>query len=193
MPKLRWISLWHQLDEIQKLSPKRVLEIGPGPGLFKKIASSFNIQVDTLDHDHELDPDYVGSVTSMPFANNTYDVVCAFQVLEHLPYEVALQAFAEMLRVSQRYMVISLPDSKPTWRYMIHIPALGDIDFLIPKPRFTEPLHEFDGEHYWELGKMGFNLKGFIKDTTSVDTLLIKTYRVKENPYHRFFVYEKLD
>ena len=41
MSKERWISVWHQLDEIQKLKPENVLEVGPGPGLFKIIAAAF--------------------------------------------------------------------------------------------------------------------------------------------------------
>jgi len=113
MSKQRWCSFWHQLDEIQNLKPSGVLEIGPGPGLFKIVAEKFGLKVDTMDLDPELNPDHLGSVTSMPFGDATYDVVCAFQMLEHLPYEVSLQALDEMLRVCRRYVVISLPDARP--------------------------------------------------------------------------------
>lgn len=131
MSKSRWCSVWHQLDEVQKLKPNRVLEVGPGPGLFKTVAATFGISVETLDFDPDLKPDHVGSATAMPFDDASYDVVCAFQMLEHLPYEASLQAFGEMARVSRRHVIISLPDARPVWRYQVHIPKFGPCDFFI--------------------------------------------------------------
>lgn len=190
MSKQRWCSFWHQLDEIQNLKPSGVLEIGPGPGLFKIVAEKFGLKVDTMDLDPELNPDHLGSVTSMPFGDATYDVVCAFQMLEHLPYEVSLQALDEMLRVCRRYVVISLPDARPVWRYQIHLPKFGIHDFLVPRPQLNPAEHEFDGEHYWEVNKRGYSLSKVIADFTQ-RAKLIKTYRVSDNPSHRFFIFAK--
>lgn len=189
MTKQRWCSLWHQLDEVQKLKPERVLEIGVGPGLFKTIAATFGILVETLDFDPDLQPDYVGSATEMPFSDAAYDVVCAFQMLEHLPYEASLQAFREMVRVSRRYVVISLPNARSVWPYKIHIPKFGTHDFLMPRPQFKAPVHEFDGQHYWEINKKSYDLSRIIDDFT-VHATMEKTYRVGENPYHQFFVFK---
>lgn len=186
----RWCSVWHQVDEIINLAPQRVLEIGPGPGVFKQTAALFDIHVETLDLDPELKPDHVGSATALPFKDNAYDVVCAFQMLEHLPYEVSLQAFAEMVRVSGRYVVISLPDARTMWRYQLQIPRFGIYTFLVPRPRLKAPVHEFDGEHHWEINKRGYPLDRIINDFTAAGAKLIKTYRVPENPYHRFFIFQ---
>jgi len=188
--KERWSSMWHQLDEIQKLNPVNVLEIGPGPGLFKVVAATFGIAVETLDFDPEVKPDHVGSATAIPFADASYDVVCAFQMLEHLPYEVSLQAFDEMVRVSRRHVVISLPDTRAVWRYLIHVPKFGAHDFLVPRPRLGAPRHEFDGEHYWEIGKRGYPLARVVADF-SKHARLLETYRVPDNPVHRFFVFDR--
>lgn len=182
--------MWHQLDEIQQLKPKSVLEIGPGPGLFKMLAATVGIAVETLDLDPDLRPDHIGSATDMPFDNGTYEVVCAFQMLEHLPYEASLQAFSEMVRVSQRNIVISLPDAHSVWRYQIHVPMFGIHDFLVPRPRLSAPIHEFDGEHHWEINKRGYSLARIITDFTK-NTRLLKTYRVPENPTHRFFIFAR--
>lgn len=191
MTKKRWISIWSQLDEIQRLKPESVLEIGAGAGIFKIVASSFGVRVETLDVDPELNPDYIASVISMPFCNDFYDVVCAFQMLEHLPYDQSVQAFNEMIRVSRRYVVISLPDARPVWQYKLYIPKFKAFDFLVPRPQISLPKNRFNGEHYWEVNKEGYSLDRIVSDFT-VNIKLIKTYRVFENPFHRFFVFKKL-
>lgn len=191
MPKRRWCSLWHQLDELRKLEPSNTLEVGPGPGLFKLLASEIGVQVETMDLDPDLNPDYVGSAIDMPFGDEAYDVTCAFQMLEHLPYEHSLKAFREMCRVSRRYVLISLPDARSVWRYKFYIPKLGtNHTLLVPRPQFRAPLHVFNGEHYWEIGKRGYPLSKITSDL-SKSARLCKTYRVPEYTYHRFFLFEK--
>jgi len=106
----RWASLWHQLDEVMQLGPATVLEIGPGKGVFKHLSSIFDLKVETLDIDSDLEPDHIGSAIDLPFDDKSFDLICAFQILEHLPYELALQAFREMACVSNRSIIISLPD-----------------------------------------------------------------------------------
>lgn len=190
MDKARWASGWHQLDEVIRIGPKNVLEIGPGPGVFKQACRAFGVNVETLDIDSALNPDFVGSAMALPFADASYDVVCAFQVLEHLPYEIALQAFSEMTRVSRRNVVLSLPDAKRVWQYRFHIPTLGSYTLLVPRPAFKLEKHEFNGEHYWEVNKQGYDLARIIQDFSKF-SVLVRTYRVFENPYHRLFVFER--
>lgn len=187
--KPRWASMWHQLNEVLSVDPKTVLEVGPGPGLFKVIASAFGINVETLDFDPELKPNYVASATSMPFRDGAYDVVCAFQMLEHLPYERALRAFEEMARVSERFVLLSLPDAKHLWRFQCHIPKLGPLNLFVARPRLRPLVHIFDGQHYWEINKKGYPLSRIVDDL-ACHIPLIRTYRVHENPYHRFFVFK---
>jgi SAM-dependent methyltransferase len=188
--KARWASYWHQLDEVLGLAPQTVLEIGPGPGLFKTLAARFGVAVETMDLDPDLRPDHVASILDMPFPDGRYDVVCAFQVLEHLPYARALRAFAEMVRVARRHVVISLPDARRVWRYVVHVPAVGPIERLVRRPQLEAPAHEFDGEHHWEINKRGFELEKVAADL-STHAKLLRNYRVRENPYHRFLAFEK--
>lgn len=192
--KSRWISLWHQLDEIIKLNPRNVLEIGPGPGILKAITSVFGLKIETLDLDPELHPDHIGSVTNMPFEDGAFDLVCAFQMLEHLPFEDSLSAIKEMARVSRRYIVISLPDAATRWPITIQLPRLGAVRFSVPRPRLGPPIHKFNGEHYWEINKKGYELNKVITRLTEMSgCTLLYSYRVHENQYHRFFVFQKLD
>lgn len=190
MDKARWNSVWHQLDEVIRLKPRKVLEIGPGPGVLKAVASKFGIHVETLDLDHELRPDFVGSATSLPFKTDYYDVVCAFQILEHLPYQKSLQALAEMARVARRNIIISLPDAKIMWRYQFYVPKVGVIDFCLPRPFFRKRVHAFNGEHYWEINKIGYSFAKIVNDFGEICNLE-KSYRVPELLEHRFFIFNK--
>lgn len=189
MDKRRWNSVWHQIDEVIRLNPVSVLEIGPGSGVFKNTACLFGLKVETIDLDPDLMPDHVGSATALPFDDKAFDAVCAFQMLEHLPYEEALSAFREMARVSRRDIVISVPDSKAVWRYLFQVPRLGDFKFLLPNPFAAPRVHEFDGEHYWEVGTKNFPLEKVISDFSAIRPLA-NTYRVHDNPYHRFFIFK---
>ena len=190
MTKERWCSMWHQLDEIQKLKPAKVLEVGPGTGLFKAMAAVFGITVETLDFDPDLKPDYVGSAMAMPFQNGTYDVVCAFQMLEHLRYEDSLKAFVEMVRVCQSHVVISLPDARKAYRYQFYLPRGGTHDFLVQRPQLKAPVHLPELEHYWEINKRDYSLAKIVEDFTK-HIRLVTTYRVPEHPYHRYFVFAR--
>ncbi len=187
LSKERWTSIWHQLYETQRLEPENVLEVGPGPGIFKSVAEKVGIHVETLDIDPALDPNHVGSATSIPLPDNSYDVVCAFQVLEHFPYDESLEAFREMVRVSKRYVALSLPDARYVWPYSVRFPG-RTVNFLVPKPRLRAPVHKFNGEHYWEINTRDYSL-GRVRADLSRYGDLVSTYRVHENPYHRFFIF----
>jgi len=187
--KSRWMSIWHQLDEVLQLKPDQVLEVGPGPGFFKAIAMSIGIKIVTLDLDPELDPDYVVSVFNMPFEDGSFDVVCAFQMLEHLPFEESVEAFNEMTRVARKAVIISLPDARKLWPVSFYVPKFGNLCFFVPKPQFLLPKHVFDGEHYWEINKRGFPLKKIVELFAIPGWELQKTFRVHENPYHRLFIF----
>jgi SAM-dependent methyltransferase len=190
MKKSRWISVWHQLQEVQRCRPDRVLEVGPGTGVFKASAKQFGINIETLDLDPALAPDHIGSVTEMPFDDGAYDVVCAFQMLEHLPYEVSLSAFREMMRVTRKKVVISLPDVTRVFRLSVQLPWMGTKDLFVPSLLSRPKAHSFDGQHYWEIGKKKYSLRRVIDEFSAVGTLNY-TYRVPENTYHRFFIFSK--
>ena len=186
----RWDSVWHQLNEVIAVDAKTVLEIGPGPGIFKAVAGCLGICVETADLDPELEPDHVASVTDLPLPDASYDVACAFQVLEHLPFEMALTALDELTRVASKHIIISLPDSRRTWRYLLHLPKLGERRLLVPRPQFVPPVHVFDGEHHWELNKRGHDLETVIAAFLKSGKLrLERTFRPFENAYHRFFTF----
>lgn len=189
--KPRWNSIWHQIEAVLQLGGGRVLEVGPGPGVFTNVARTAGLLVETVDIDPDLRPDYVASVTDLPFADGAFDVVVAFQVLEHVPYETSLRALCELARVAARGVVISLPHSRKTWRYLFHVPKIGQMTLMVPRPRLRAPVHIFDGQHYWEIGKRGYSPRRVLSDFKAPGMQLQRNYRVPENPYHHFLIFTR--
>ncbi len=193
----RWTSIYHQLSEVLSVRPGSVLEIGPGPGIFKILLKNYGVSVDTVDIDADLNPDFVASADDLPFSENSYDCVCAFQVLEHLPYAKALMAFSEMARVSKKYVMISLPNAKIISTYSFYIPKHGQFNLHIPNPCLRLRAHKFNGQHYWEINKKGYLLKKVIDDFSQKGVKAIKNYLIPDNPCngrscHQLIIFEKI-
>ena len=190
--KERFISYWHQINEVIALKPKKVLEIGIGNGFVYNYLKEKGIKIKTLDIDKNLNPDAAGSVLGIPFIDESFDVVVCCEVLEHLPYSECSKALEEIHRVSRKHVVLSLPDVTTVYRINVELPRIRPIKRLIPHP-FHRPVHHtFDGEHYWEIGKADYPLKKIKFDMERASFKIVRTYRVFEFRYHRFFLLEKL-
>ena len=186
--KERFISYWHQMNEITALEPQSVLEVGIGNGLISYYLRQRGFNITTLDIDRQLDPDISGSVIEIPLRDNSFDLVACYEVLEHIHYEKLPQALSELHRVSRRHVILSLPDCNRVYPLYVRIPKLGTLRRLISLPRLNPPQHKFDGEHYWEIGKAGYPVQKVLQDVEKSGFKIMKTYRVFEVPYHHFFV-----
>lgn len=190
--KERFCSYWHQINEVISLKPKKALEIGIGNGFVSRYLREKGLYVTTLDIVHELKPNVAGSVLSIPFANKSFDVVTCYQVLEHLPYVDFTKALKEIHHVSREHVILSLPDHTAIYRLNIELPRIKPIKKLIPHP-FPRPTHyEYDGVHYWIIGKTNYPLKRIELDIKRTGFKIIRSYRVFEFYGHRFFLLEKL-
>lgn len=187
----RWVSTWHQVQEILALEPARVLEIGVGSGMLRAALQIEGVNYTSADVDESLEPDVVASVLRLPFDSLSFDVVACFQVLEHLPYSDALLALGEIHRVTRRDAIISLPDASPVWRLMVGIPRFGEKRVMVNRPLWRPREHIFDGEHYWEIGARGYPLSRVTRDAARMGFVVEHTSRVFEWPYHRFMRLKK--
>jgi ubiquinone/menaquinone biosynthesis C-methylase UbiE len=174
------------------LQPNTVLEVGIGNGFVTRYLRNRGTSVTTLDINYDLVPDVTGSVLGLPFSDASFDLVTCYEVLEHLPYTDFSAALGELARVSRSYVLLSLPDVTTVYKFYLSLPRIKPFKKLIPHP-YPRPIsHTYDGQHYWEIGKRGYDLKRIKHDILRSSLRIIKTYRVFEMQYHRFFILAKL-
>ena len=189
--KFRWMSLWYQLNEVVPRSDiTKLLDVGPGSTFFKDALQSFrsDLQYESLDIASDVQPDHIGSVTSIPLPDGSYDAVCAFQVLEHIQFTDVETALLEMSRVSKKYIFISLPHNVPSFDFQIKFPGLKRWTIAVKQPFGRR--HTFAGQHYWEVGKRGYSAKK-IKSIFAQHFTIIADYVPFENQYHHFYILQK--
>jgi hypothetical protein len=189
--KQRFCSYWHQIDEIFKCDPSSMLEIGIGSGFLHKYLKSRELRVTTCDINPLLYPDVIASVLFLPFNAKAFDLVACFEVLEHLDYGLFPDALSELSRVSAKSVLISLPDVETCERILVDNGKTINFAKYKISSRQCMKNHIFDGEHYWEIGKQSYPLQRIVKDIECANFEIIRTYRVFENPYHRFFILQK--
>lgn len=111
---------------LDQLSPTSVLEAGCGEGeltnfVYSKYSNMKNIKGIELEdvtvaeankRFPHLDIEQ-GSIYTLPFEDNSFDLVIACEVFEHL--EQPQKALAEIMRVSRRHILVSVP-REPIWR-----------------------------------------------------------------------------
>lgn len=185
----RWASYYTQIRELIELSPMNVLEIGGGDRFLKSyLQSNTKIRHQFMDIAEDLHPDILGSITSIPLPDSSYDVVCAFEVLEHLPFSEFEKGLSEMNRVSKKYALISLPHFGPPVKLSFKIPLFKELklSFKLPIPI----KHEFNGQHYWEIGKYGYSSLKIQKSIEKYFSIL-KDFIPFDSQYHHFYILEK--
>jgi 2-polyprenyl-3-methyl-5-hydroxy-6-metoxy-1,4-benzoquinol methylase len=116
------------LDELwARAAPESILDVGCGEGVLtfewaERLGDGRVVGID-LD-DPKLRTEWARrdrpnlefraeEATSLPFADDEFDMACAIEVLEHVPEPEA--TLAEMARVARRHLLVSVP-REPLWR-----------------------------------------------------------------------------
>lgn len=182
----RFVSYYWQLKEVLAREPVSVLEVGVGDRVFGSfIKNNTDIKYTSVDIAEDLHPDVVGSILELPFAGASFDVACAFEVLEHLPFEQFNHALTELCRVARTYVVISLPHFGPMLSFSFKVPFFSQVRIALKIP-FPKK-HVFNGQHYWEIGKRGYPIS-LIRNGLSVYGEIVQDFVPFGSPYHHFFV-----
>jgi 2-polyprenyl-3-methyl-5-hydroxy-6-metoxy-1,4-benzoquinol methylase len=187
----RWVSYWHQLHLVRTTTAQEVLEVGVGGGIVARELRAAGVSVTTVDIAEDLHPDVVGSITALPFENNSFDTILAAEILEHIRYEDVPVALGELARVARTHVVISIPHPGYVWRIAFKIPRMPFIELFTKTPFFWKT-HVFNGEHYWELGKKGYSVSSFLSLAKDAGLACTTSTVYGNDPAHRFFVFTKV-
>jgi len=188
---LRVESVTEQLRQVSYSGCRSVLEIGVAGSFMRHCLKLYpQISYTSLDVAEELKPDYVGSVTQMPFTDNQFDMVLCSQVLEHLPFAELPQALAEIRRVTRARAIISLPDKRRHFGVAICIARWGwhTVEWNPARRKNRVRPFTFNGEHYWEIGCKGSTGRKLVKTIRETGFAIEKQYRLPKHPYHCFFL-----
>ena len=188
-------SIAVQIAEVVSASPASVLEVGVGTGIAASALRGAGIRVTTLDVQQELQPDIVGDVRRIPCPDGQFDVACCCQVLEHLPFDDFAKAAAELRRVVNNRLVLSLPDITRSaslslrWGDRHHWHFEWSFGVREPDAAWRAARLQTMG-HYWEIGVDGIRASRITSQLERAGFARVRTFRVPELRWHRFFIAE---
>jgi SAM-dependent methyltransferase len=190
----RFRSYYFQIKYITALNPESILEIGVGNKTLVNYLREHNFKIYSCDIDPNLNPDYVGDIRKLPFKDNEFDVVCAFQILEHIPWEDVPAALSELKRVSRKNVIFSIPYTPVSIEMVLKSSIIKRLfntwtfNIFFNLAFITRPW-KYDGVHYWEMGKKNFSRKK-VRNLVNEYFTIIEEKRV-DLSYQYFFVLGK--
>jgi hypothetical protein len=187
----RWSTYAKVIEEVLRLMPKKVLEIGPGNNVVSNILRNIGIDVKTLDYDTLIGPDYKMSISDDELGKITerFDLVIASQILEHVDYEDAKKALCNLRKLTKN-IIVTLPYTNLNSFQLgvrLYVNKLGARTFY--KKIITKKVrHLFNGQHHWELGKKEYSFRRARRDIRECGWQIMREYINPENPYHYFII-----
>jgi SAM-dependent methyltransferase len=187
---LRIESITEQLRLLSYYDCRSILEIGVGKGVIRQVLKCFKgITHTTIDIEPSLGPDIVGSVLELPFANREFDCVLCCQVLEHLPFEDFAAALQEIHRISNRIVILSLPDKRRRCGLAVCLFRYGWRKLEFNFERAGAKKARLASRHYWEIGHTkATSGRNVIKAMRQAGFNIHKSYRLEKHQWHCFFV-----
>ena len=106
----RWLLYWQQQKLMDGLvePDDTMLEIGVGNGFTSGYLRNRGHDVTTLDIDPGKNPDIVANIASYKFPQ-PYDVIMAFEVFEHLPFDDFERTMQRIRLAIRKYLFFSVP------------------------------------------------------------------------------------
>ncbi len=194
----RFISYFYQIDLVSSLVPtndSKILEIGIGNAFVSDYLKKTGYNVVTCDFDERLKPDIVADIRGLDLEKDSYSVVTAFEILEHIPFEDFEKTLNNLKKISSKFVVISLPYRSTSIEFVLKIPFIRTLfksDFLVFFLRFPWFFRGFtsSGQHYWEIDGYKYRLSKVLKILKN-NFKSVKKIRPVLDGYRLFFVLEK--
>ncbi len=172
-------------------------EVGPGEHFVARNLRALGYTYDTLDFEPAHDPTIVADFATFDPAPYTerYDLACAFQVLEHFPFDDFPHLLGNLAMLARRYVFISLPYScvGMSSRVTIHHGQTKQTveehhhytPTMLPNRRYRpEFVTEFPwAVHHWEIGREGFPLERVEATIRDTGLDIVEAYH-SPNPFH---------
>ncbi len=182
------------LDNVEIKADSKVLDFGGANGMIAaEIARRYKLKEVCVADVHEdayavKDPAVKYSTVvdgKLPYPDNTFDVICSFMVLHHIPPEQIKKSIEELHRCSKRYLIIQEHDSSPQLEKILDI--LHGMYLFVHKEKDYQSLANFQEYAAWYRSANEWNemLSGKFK--------LIKFFRTNRFTNNYVAYYEKVD
>jgi len=211
---LRYAPIVKKLKQLKKENPDlKVLEIGSGS---KGVTRFFKhpvmgVDIEFQEHKSDLLTEVkIGREDKLPFREQTFDVVIAVDVLEHIPYHTRQKMLLEMRRVSKKHILMTHPVKWTEWDTRVlqtwpeqsatyqniaehrtyGLPGLWEIKSAFPT-RYNYDIQTFDGQSAglaYFIKLLERNLVGKIFARSALKILLPIFWLCKSDNRHVYFI-----
>ena len=201
--KEQFISIFYQAKEaITNPNIHSMLEFGSGRNSTKALVQHFGIVHKSVDFDDvKYCPDKISTILEYK-DNNKYDLVSAFQVLEHNSKNTFKDHLIKMKSFSNKYIYLSLPYSGRWFNFSYNFSLGPKISsrkvftftwnrWFFKKLRDVESYKKRDNPydpHWWEVGDKNFSKKEIENIFSSLGLKIEKNFHNEYFPYHIFYL-----
>lgn len=198
--RARWIHYFNQIRRVASLKRDytngkefSVLEVGSGHGVVTNYLKTCGISIQTLDNDPRNKPDICCSVVDIDthVPPESFDLVIACEILEHLPFQSFASILRKMKDVTRQFVFISVPDSRRIlFQSRIKLPMIKK-QFLCSL-RIPGPIMKVGKKgHQWELGRRGYPRSRVIREIEKSGLRVMSHYSHIDTPQNYYFVLSK--
>lgn len=200
--KERMVTYWHQADEILRIRPDRILEIGIGNRIVAGIIGAFGITTTTADINPALNPDVVTPIAELDrrFEPAAFPFVLCARVLQHLPFEQFEPSLRQLHHVTAKHLLLTLPVETLRVYIRLRITGRSARTFSIPFPLFVKRLlqgkrttsdragDDARTQNFWKINQSRRTAMPLVKTIISRYFTIERAYQVPEDMSHAFFL-----
>ena len=96
------------IEELAESKSMRILDVGGRTALLREFLPEHRVHLVDVDPS-DAEGLLLGSGAALPFQDGSFDVVCAFDTLEHVPVDLRDEFVRECARVSRAYVMLAGP------------------------------------------------------------------------------------
>ncbi len=200
-----WIPYYHQINEVLRLATpeSRILEIGPGSGVTTDALRRLGLRVTTADVEPDSGADYVCDIRALSVGGDGFDIVCCFQVLEHIPFADFPTALTKLRGVTRRHCLISLPEPGVELGFAVKLPRIFpgwlfsprkdyipfSMKLALPAKMISCP----EPGHQWEVGRRSFSRRTVEREIRLAGFRIARRFSLPLSMRFLFYVLERID